>query len=63
MYQLELHRMRSAELHRVAQRERLAREVVRTGRAARRAQAAGLGGTGTDSHTGAPRPRRLPHTA
>ncbi|MEU0053394.1 hypothetical protein ABZ299_21540 [Streptomyces sp. NPDC006184] len=57
MYELELHRIRSAELRREAQRERLAREVVRARRAARH------GAPAAESHTERPRRTRLPRTA
>jgi hypothetical protein len=39
MYEYELHQIRSAELRRQAANERLAREAVRSARAARREQA------------------------
>ncbi|WP_333773043.1 hypothetical protein [Streptomyces sp. IBSBF 3136] len=63
MYELDLHRMRSAELRREAARERLAREVSRTGRAARRAAAALRSAPEAETHTDRPRGHRLPRTA
>ncbi|MFF9090253.1 hypothetical protein ACF1BE_28365 [Streptomyces sp. NPDC014991] len=57
MYELELHRIRSAELRREAQRDRLAREAVRARRAARHDTPA------AESHTERPRRTRLPRTA
>ncbi|MFB0618092.1 hypothetical protein [Streptomyces sp. AGS-58] len=57
MYELELQRIRSAELRRQAQRDRLAREVVRARRAARHDAPA------AESHTERPRRTRLPRTA
>jgi hypothetical protein len=64
MYEFEHSRMRSAELRRSAQRERLAREVVRAGRVARRAQAAARQGrTDAESPGEQPRGSRLPRTA
>jgi hypothetical protein len=61
VYELELHRMRFAELRRTAQRERLAREVVRSRRAARRG-ASGDGAPAAESHTDGPRRHGLPRT-
>ncbi|MBL1086638.1 hypothetical protein JK359_32560 [Streptomyces actinomycinicus] len=63
MHALDLHRVRSAELRRVAQQERLAREAVRSRRAARRAASAGDGTAAAESHTDRPRRHRLPRTA
>ncbi|MFJ4525056.1 hypothetical protein ACIP4Y_29575 [Streptomyces sp. NPDC088810] len=63
MYQFELHQVRSAELRRTAQQERLAREVVRLRRAARRAESAGHGAPAAESHTDRPRRHRLARTA
>ncbi|WP_189819291.1 hypothetical protein [Streptomyces olivaceoviridis] len=63
MYALELHRLRSAELRRTAQEDRLAREAVRSRRAARRAEPVGDGAPAAESHTGRPRRQRLPRTA
>lgn len=57
VYELELQRIRSAELRRQAQRDRLAREVVRARRAARHDAPA------AESHTERPRRTRLPRTA
>ncbi|MET8767708.1 hypothetical protein [Streptomyces sp. NPDC004658] len=59
MYALELHRLRSAELRRAAQEERLAREAVRS----RRAGSADDGAPGAEPHTGRPRRHRVPRTA
>ncbi|MES9525359.1 hypothetical protein [Streptomyces capoamus] len=63
MYQLELHQIRAAELRSTARRERLAREVVRSRRAARRARSDGHGAPAAESHTDRPRRLRLPRTA
>ncbi|MEU6668773.1 hypothetical protein [Streptomyces sp. NPDC046727] len=63
MYGLELHQLRSADLRRTAQQERLAREAVRIRRAARRAESAGHGTPVAESHTDRPRRLRLPRTA
>ncbi|MFF8907690.1 hypothetical protein [Streptomyces olivaceoviridis] len=67
MYTLELHRLRSAELRRAAQEDRLAREAVRSRRAARRAarraEPAGDGAPAAESHTDRPGRPRLPRTA
>ncbi|MEU6090321.1 hypothetical protein ABZ865_26645 [Streptomyces sp. NPDC047085] len=63
MYQFDLHRMRSAELRREAESERLARETARAVRAARREEAARHGGAGAETHTDRPRRHRLPRTA
>ncbi|MEU3830871.1 hypothetical protein GT045_26265 [Streptomyces sp. SID486] len=63
MYEYELHRFRSAELRRTAQRERLAREAVRARRAARRAEHAGNGTPAAESHTDRPRRLRPARTA
>ncbi|MFI9810316.1 hypothetical protein ACIHEJ_39630 [Streptomyces sp. NPDC052301] len=63
MYQFEIHEMRSAELRRVAQRERLAREVARSRRAARRTASAGADIPAAESHIDRPRRNRLPRTA
>ncbi|WP_327185219.1 hypothetical protein [Streptomyces sp. NBC_01334] len=56
MYEYELQQARSAELRRRAEHERLAREVVRGRRAARREAADRAaeradGGAGSESHT------------
>ncbi|MET7454916.1 hypothetical protein ABZT03_24070 [Streptomyces sp. NPDC005574] len=61
MYEYELQQLRSAELIRRAEDERLAREVVRGRRAARR-EAARRAAEG-EVHTGRPRRPRLPRTA
>ncbi|MER6467897.1 hypothetical protein [Streptomyces collinus] len=63
MYELDLLRMRSAELRREAAQERLAREVARGGRAARRAAAALRSAPEAETHTDRPRGHRLPRTA
>ncbi|MGW1594751.1 hypothetical protein [Streptomyces sp. NPDC002343] len=62
MYELELHRLRSAELRRTAREERLAREAVRSRRAARRARP-GVGAPAAESHTDGSRRHGLPRTA
>ncbi|MEV6807102.1 hypothetical protein [Streptomyces sp. NPDC051132] len=62
MYSLELHQLRSAELRREAQRERLAREAVRSRRAARR-ERTGDGAAAAESHTAGPRRHGRPRTA
>ncbi|MFG1667345.1 hypothetical protein [Streptomyces sp. Y7] len=63
MYGYELHHIRSAELIRRAEHERLVREVVRGRRAARRAQRAGQGTEETESHTSRLRRHRHPRAA
>ncbi|MET8582688.1 hypothetical protein ABZX39_17640 [Streptomyces collinus] len=63
MYQLDLIRMRSAELRREAAQERLAREVARGGRVDRRAAAALRDAPDAETHTDRPRGHRLPRTA
>ncbi|ARP72479.1 hypothetical protein LK07_25005 [Streptomyces pluripotens] len=64
MFEIEYHRMRSAELIREAERERLARAAARTPRAARRRRgAAGHGDAAAEPHTGRSRRRRLPRAA
>ncbi|MFG2958563.1 hypothetical protein ACGF5O_33200 [Streptomyces sp. NPDC048291] len=67
MFEYELHRIRSAELRRQADDARLAREVVRSRRAARReARAAGAAGAATaaqEAHTDRRGRRRLPRAA
>ncbi|MFH9090252.1 hypothetical protein [Streptomyces sp. NPDC017673] len=63
MYDLELHRLRAAELRRTAEEDRLAREAVRSRRAGRRAESAGGGAPAAESHTDRPRRHRLPRTA
>lgn len=62
MHELDLHRMRTAQLRREADLERLAREAVRSRRAMRREEAARPGTSGAESHIGRPR-RRLSRTA
>ncbi|MGW2702451.1 hypothetical protein [Streptomyces sp. NPDC001340] len=63
MYEYELHRVRSAELLQEAAQERLAREVRRARRTARREEAALHSSAGAETHTGRPRRHRLPRTA
>ncbi|MFF9675009.1 MULTISPECIES: hypothetical protein [Streptomyces] len=62
MYELELHRLRSAELRRTAREERLAREVVRSRRAARRGRS-GHAAPAAESHTDGSRRQGQPRTA
>ncbi|MER6025431.1 hypothetical protein [Streptomyces sp. NPDC001851] len=57
MIEFEYHKMRSAQLIREAEQERLARVVARTQRAARHEDPA------AESHTGRPRRHRIPRTA
>ncbi|MGX9886418.1 hypothetical protein [Streptomyces sp. NPDC002276] len=54
MYEYEIHQLRSAELRRQAANERLAREAVRSARAARREQAR----QAAESEVHTERPRR-----
>ncbi|MFE9451214.1 hypothetical protein [Streptomyces sp. NPDC006739] len=66
MFELELHQLRAAELRRQADGERLAREAVRSLRAARRAargEEEARHTAGTEAHTDRPRRHRHPHTA
>ncbi|MBX7550692.1 hypothetical protein ABZX95_43515 [Streptomyces sp. NPDC004232] len=63
MIEFEYHKMRTAQLIRTAEEERLARSVARARRAARPADRAGHDGTGAESHTGRARRHRLPRTA
>lgn len=65
MYGHELHHLRSADLIRRAEHERLAREALRLRRAARReaAQRSAQGSHGTGAHTSRLRRHRQPHTA
>ncbi|GHI04775.1 hypothetical protein AQI88_36720 [Streptomyces cellostaticus] len=63
MFELELHRTRTAELRREADQERLAREAVRSRRTARREEAARHSTSGAETHTDRPRRQRLPRTA
>ncbi|MGC9536394.1 hypothetical protein [Streptomyces sp. UG1] len=62
MYEYELHHIRSAELIRQAEHERLVREAVRVRRAARRERSAK--GTGdAEAHTSRLRRMRHPRAA
>jgi hypothetical protein len=61
MYAHDLPQFRSAELIRQAEQERLAREVARRNRAARREAA--LRTAETESHSTRPRRSRFPRTA
>lgn len=61
MYEYEIAQLRSAELLRRAEHERLAREAVQGRRAARR-EAAERAAEG-EVHTGRPRRHRSPRTA
>ncbi|MDQ1048787.1 hypothetical protein ACF1G3_39650 [Streptomyces rochei] len=61
MYEYEISQLRSAELIRRAEQERLAREALRGRRAARR-EAARRAAEG-EVHTGRPRRHRFPRTA
>ncbi|MFJ8085972.1 hypothetical protein ACIQ6Y_36015 [Streptomyces sp. NPDC096205] len=71
MFEYEIQQLRSAELIRRADHERLAREAVRQGRAARteaERRAAGAGPAGVrldeaESHSRRPRRLRSPRTA
>lgn len=63
MFELDYHRMRSAQLIHEAEQDRLAREVVRARRAARRDGAARLGDPAAESHIDRPRRQRQPRTA
>ncbi|MQY39455.1 hypothetical protein SRB17_74820 [Streptomyces sp. RB17] len=63
MIEFEYHKVRSAELIHEAERARLAREVARARRAARREGSAGHAGALAESHTDRPRPHRTPRTA
>ncbi|MEV0185473.1 hypothetical protein [Streptomyces sp. NPDC050625] len=62
MIEYELQRLRSAELLRRAEDERLARVAVRGRRAARREEEARRAAT-TEAHTDRPRRHRLPRAA
>ncbi|MGW3208589.1 hypothetical protein [Streptomyces sp. NPDC001135] len=62
MIEFEYHKMRSAQLIREAERERLAREVARVNRAARDEGSAGRAAA-AESHTDRPRRQRIPRTA
>ncbi|MDL5203946.1 hypothetical protein [Streptomyces sp. ALI-76-A] len=61
MYEFELQQLRSAELIRRADQERLAREATRLRRAARREAARST--AENDPHTGRPRRHRFIRTA
>jgi hypothetical protein len=63
MFEIEYHRMRSAQLIREAERDRLAREAARARRAARQEQSTGNGGPVAEPHTDRPRRHRQPRTA
>ncbi|SOD83395.1 hypothetical protein [Streptomyces sp. Ag109_G2-15] len=63
MFEYELHRMRSAQLREEAAQERLARQVRRSRRTARREEAALHSTAGAETHTDRPRRHRLPRTA
>ncbi|MEU8973695.1 hypothetical protein AB0D11_31280 [Streptomyces monashensis] len=63
MIEIEYHKLRSAQLLRRAEEERLARSVDRARRAARSADRAGHDGAGAGSDTGRARRHRLPRTA
>ncbi|MHC3474091.1 hypothetical protein ACYF6T_36080 [Streptomyces sp. 7R007] len=64
MYEYDLHQFRSAELIRQAEHERLAREVVRDRRAARReAERSERDRAATESHTSRFRRNRQPRAA
>ncbi|MGW7523105.1 hypothetical protein [Streptomyces sp. NPDC054783] len=62
MIEIEYHKMRSAQLIHEAEQTRLAREVARARRAARR-DSAGQDGAVAESHTDRPRRHRIPRTA
>ncbi|MEU2714993.1 hypothetical protein [Streptomyces sp. NPDC007205] len=57
MIEFEYHKVRSAQLIREAEQERLARDVARMRRAARHE------GSAAESHTDRPRRHRIPRTA
>ncbi|MFV0133493.1 hypothetical protein ACLGIH_09695 [Streptomyces sp. HMX87] len=61
MYEYELHKARSADLIRRAEQERLAREVVRAARAARRAAAQDT--AESENHRARTRRHRFPRAA
>ncbi|KUM67562.1 hypothetical protein J7F01_24905 [Streptomyces sp. ISL-22] len=65
MYEYELHHIRTAELIRQAEHERLVREAVRVRRAARReaANRSAEDGAETEAHTSRRRRHRHPRTA
>ncbi|MEU9291225.1 hypothetical protein AB0D57_43050 [Streptomyces sp. NPDC048275] len=58
MFEYELQQIRSTELIREAQNDRLAREVLRARRAARRAAARESGRNDTEGQADSRRPRR-----
>ncbi|MEW2167898.1 hypothetical protein AB0912_33615 [Streptomyces sp. NPDC007084] len=62
MFEYELHRIRSAELIREAQDDRLAREALRGRRAARRAARRASAEQDGEGRAHSPRPRRHPFT-
>ncbi|KUN01836.1 hypothetical protein AQI95_29600 [Streptomyces yokosukanensis] len=62
MIEFEYHKMRSAQLIREAEEQRLAREVGRARRAARH-EAAGHEGPAAESHSDRSRRHRIPRTA
>ncbi|MFG2604914.1 hypothetical protein ACGFT2_15410 [Streptomyces sp. NPDC048514] len=61
MFEIEYHRMRSAQLIREAAQDRLARDAARARRAARHESRDGA--EATESHIGRPRRHRQPRTA
>ncbi|MFD7404620.1 hypothetical protein ACFV7R_18550 [Streptomyces sp. NPDC059866] len=61
MYEYELQQLRSAELIRRAEHERLVREAIRSGRAARREAAERA--AANEAHIRRPRRHRSPRTA
>ncbi|MFI6012859.1 hypothetical protein ACIBAG_29280 [Streptomyces sp. NPDC051243] len=65
MYEYELHRIRSAELIRQAEHERLARAAVRARREARReaVEHSAEGAAETEAHTSRRRRHRYPRAA
>ncbi|MET9085145.1 hypothetical protein ACIPX0_50530 [Streptomyces sp. NPDC090075] len=63
MFEFELHQIRSAELRRQAEQDRLVREAVRSRRAARREEAARQAAVPAEPHTGRRGRRRLPRAA
>ncbi|GHE11297.1 hypothetical protein [Streptomyces alanosinicus] len=63
MIEFEYHKMRSAQLIREAEQQRLARAVVRARRTVRGAASAGHEAPAAESHTDRPRRRRIPRTA
>ncbi|MFF7358388.1 hypothetical protein ACFZA1_38035 [Streptomyces filipinensis] len=63
MIEIEYHKMRSAQLIREAEQERLARKIARLHRAARHEGPAGHDSAAAESHTDRPRRHRIPRTA